>query len=66
MDPDLVTLFELTYEQVKERAATEPNLYDIADVLDEETGGVWIDSWHVTPVGNEQIAQVMLQVIEAQ
>jgi lysophospholipase L1-like esterase len=65
MDPDLVTLFELTYEQVKESVSL-PNLYDIAGVFDEETAGIWIDNWHVTPAGNERIAQAMLAIIEAQ
>jgi lysophospholipase L1-like esterase len=64
MDPDLVTLFELAYENVKETADTQLNWYDIADVLDGETAELWIDEWHVTPVGNERIAQAMLDVIE--
>lgn len=64
MDPDLVTLFELTYAEVSQMATNQPDLYDISTLFDQETAELWIDEWHVTPVGNELIAQSMLAVIE--
>jgi len=64
MEPGLVGLFETTYKNIELQAAERENLYDIASAFDKEETQIWIDTWgHVTPVGNEIVAQTMIDKI---
>ena len=53
-----------TIELVASEAEYE-NLYYLGDIFDKYTSLIWIDGWHVTPVGNQLIAQKMLDVVAA-
>lgn len=64
LDPRLVNLVRVTYENIFSAAADHTNLYYIANVFEENDTQIWSDSWsHVTPVGNELIAQKIIQLI---
>ncbi len=66
MDSHLVHLFEKTYERIHERAAAEDRLFDLSGAFDTTEAQIWIDTWgHLTPVGNEQIAQLMIEAISS-
>jgi lysophospholipase L1-like esterase len=62
-EPALIELYESVYARVQHMAKKYENLYYIANIFDEYLPLVWIDEAHVTPVGNQMIAQKVLQVI---
>jgi len=64
-DTALNKLYTAVYQTLKDGSAKYPNLYTVFDVFDEYNSLLWIDEFHVTPVGNELIAQKMLAVIQA-
>ena len=66
MDPALVSLFDAVYRDIELAALEYENLYYVAHVLDEQDSLIWIDEYHVTPVGNQLIASEMLDVIKNQ
>lgn len=67
MNPVLINLFKTTYERIEIEALNSEHLYSLAYAFDEVKTQLWIDTWgHVTPVGNRQIAQKILAIIERQ
>ena len=62
MDPALVALHGSVYRRVRQVATNYENLYYIGGIFDSLNSGIWIDAFHVTPEGNQLIAQKMLDV----
>ncbi len=66
-DPARIRLSNSMYRTI-ELVASEAeyeNLYYLGHIFDKYTSLIWIDGWHVTPVGNQLIAQKMLDVVAA-
>jgi lysophospholipase L1-like esterase len=59
MPGGLPDLFRLVYPKVQ----AADGVHDLTHVLDDHDGSVWIDFNHLTPLGNERVAQAMLSVI---
>jgi len=53
------------YQTLENGSAKYQNLYTIAHIFDGYDSLLWIDAFHVTPIGNQLIAQKMLDVIQA-
>jgi lysophospholipase L1-like esterase len=64
--PAIAPLLDAAYRNMELTAPEYENLYYIAHVFDEQVSQIWIDEWHVTPVGNQLIVQEMMDVIEDQ
>ena len=64
MDVALNKLLTAVYQTLELRSAEYQNLYTINHIFDEYNSLIWIDPYHVTPVGNQLIAQKMLDVIQ--
>lgn len=60
MPGGLPDLFKLVYPQVQ---AAE-NIHDLTQVLDAHAGSVWIDFNHLSPLGNQIVAEAMLRTLE--
>jgi lysophospholipase L1-like esterase len=61
LDPQLVELYRLTYTLMAEEGAINtPDFYNLRGIFDTEAAELWIDLFHITPVGNEQVAAAML------
>jgi hypothetical protein len=58
-------LFTAVYQDIQSNISRYPNVYSMADVFDEYDSPIWIDAGHVTPEGNQLIADRILNVIEA-
>jgi lysophospholipase L1-like esterase len=63
IDPALQSLYNKIYRRIKDAAQTTPHLYYTADALDDSHDSLWIDYYHVTPVGNQIIARKMLDML---
>jgi hypothetical protein len=63
--PTIVELFKPTYQRMEQAAEEHPNLHYIADTFDKVDHQLWTSFTHVTPEGNELIAQKMLDVIKS-
>ncbi len=61
-----VSLGDATYRRIEMAAPEYKNLYYIAHIFDEQVSQIWIDRLHVTPIGNQLIAQEMLDTIQRQ
>jgi lysophospholipase L1-like esterase len=61
MDPELVDLLSASYRIVENSAHEKKDLFYIANVFDGQSIEIWNDAMHVTPVGNQLIAQEMMQ-----
>ncbi|MGH7784188.1 MAG: hypothetical protein ACREO5_10160, partial [Candidatus Binatia bacterium] len=66
LDPALVKLYLSTYETIKPLFPEYKNLSNLSDVFDEYGTLLWLDDAHVTPVGNQIVAQKMLEILTAQ
>lgn len=55
----LPELFKLVYPRVQAAGS----IHDLTHALDSGEGGLWIDFNHLTPPGNERVAQEILKVI---
>jgi lysophospholipase L1-like esterase len=60
------TFFDEVYQKLSSTALEHKNLYYIADVFDQQESQIWIDWPHATPVGNQLVAQKMLDLIKRQ
>jgi lysophospholipase L1-like esterase len=60
MPGGLPDLFKAVYPRIQ---AAE-DILDLTHVLNDHEGSVWIDFNHLSPLGNEAVAQEMLKVIE--
>ncbi len=64
MPGGLPELFTGVYARVRQAAPDYAHLYDISDVLDAaRDGAIWVDFNHLTPVGNQIVAQAMIPII---
>jgi lysophospholipase L1-like esterase len=64
--PGMAELYDATYQRIGEALADYPHLYAIHDVLDDQESQVFIDSNHITPEGNQIVAEEMLRIIAFQ
>lgn len=67
LSPVTINFFRSVYQQI-ESAASQPEydrLHYIGDIFSGESSQLWMDPWHVTPVGNEMVARAMLETIQA-
>src|SRR4030095_2266550 len=65
MDVALNKLLTAVYQTLEPRSAEYQNLHTINHIFDGYNSLIWIDPYHVTPVGNQLIAQKMLDVMRA-
>ena len=67
LDSSLVKLINTIYPAIEQAASGSEysNLFYIARVFDTDTSQIWIDAFHVTPVGNREVAHKILAVITA-
>lgn len=64
VEPGLEKLYESVYQAMQPSVISRyKHLYSITDIFDKTQSLIWLDATHVTPPGNEMIAQRMLQVI---
>jgi hypothetical protein len=63
MDPALVALYDSVYRIIEQSFAQYENLYYMGQIFDQRKSGVWIDEVHVTPEGNEIVAEKMLSIV---
>ena len=63
LDPDLIEFYESVYRRIQQVAKKYENLYYIADTFDSSNFQIYIDQVHVTPVGNQLIAERIFRVI---
>jgi hypothetical protein len=63
-----VTLSKLVttvYQTLERKSSEYQNLYSMVHIFDHYDSLIWIDAGHVTPIGNQLIAERMLDVIQA-
>ena len=65
LDPALAKLYLLVYRKIELLVPEYKNLIYIATIYDYYKPLLWLDDAHVTPRGNELIAQKMLEVLRA-
>jgi hypothetical protein len=65
LDPALVKLYLAVYRKIKLLVPECKNLTYLGAIYDDYKSLLWLDDAHVTPVGNELIAQKMLEVLKA-
>jgi hypothetical protein len=58
-------LYDAVYQTMELESSNYENLYYLGHIFDKYDSTIWIDEWHVTPVGNQLIAQKMLDVVTA-
>ncbi len=63
MPGGLPELFRVVYAQAEAAAATNDHLHYLGNVLENQAGDLWIDFNHLTPSGNEIVADKILDVI---
>jgi hypothetical protein len=63
VDPALEKLNQSVYQKVEPLFDICTNLYPMTEIFHDYAPLVWLDDVHVTPPGNQIIAQKMLQVI---
>jgi hypothetical protein len=65
VDPALQRLFDAVYEIAETYVGRDEyrNLFSLTDVFDDQESLIWLDDAHTTQVGNQLIAERMLQVI---
>ena len=66
IDPAKRDLYAATYRFMSEAVRRAPDLYDVSGVFDGIHAPVWIDPFHVTPLGDELVARAMLAALEPQ
>jgi hypothetical protein len=65
LDPALAKLYILVYRQIERLIPECEKLIDLGAIYDDYKPLLWLDDSHVTLVGNELIAQKMLEVLRA-
>jgi len=58
-------LVTTVYQAIERESSSHQNLYSMVYAFDRYDGLVWIDEGHVTPIGNQLIAERMLDIIQA-
>jgi ABC-type enterochelin transport system ATPase subunit len=66
IDPDLLALWDVVYQDIEMISADYDQLNFIADVFEQENTQIWIDWTHVTPIGNQLVAERMMEDITRQ
>jgi hypothetical protein len=64
-DPRLESLVKSVYRVIEGESRRYRNIHSLIHVFDDCDDLLWIDAGHVTPVGNELVAQRMLEVAHA-
>jgi len=57
-------LCNAVYQTLEDGSKKYQNLYTVTNIFDGYDSLLWIDEFHVTPIGNQLIAQKMLDVIQ--
>jgi lysophospholipase L1-like esterase len=63
LDPVVVEFYQSVYHRVQQVAKKYENFYYIADTFDSANSQIYIDQVHVTPVGNQLIAERIFREI---
>jgi hypothetical protein len=63
VDPSLAKLHASVYHTMESRIPQYANLHSLSSIFDGHDSLIWIDDAHVTPVGNELIADAMLRAV---
>jgi hypothetical protein len=63
MDPALVALYDSVYRIIEQSASQYENLYYLGHIFDEYKSGIWIDAMHITPAGNQIVAEKILNIV---
>jgi len=63
VEPSLAKLYASVYHTMESRILQHENLHSLAPIFDGHDSLIWIDEVHVTPVGNELIADGMLRAV---
>jgi hypothetical protein len=58
-------LFTAVHHTIERESSKYQNLYSMVHIFDRYDSLLWIDGSHVTPIGNQLIAERMLAVIQA-
>jgi len=58
-------LFTAAYQTLERESSKYQNLYSLVDIFDRYDSLMYIDESHLTPIGNQLIAERMLTVIQA-
>jgi len=61
----LANLYTAVYQTIERESSKYQNFYSMVHIFDRYDSLIWIDSAHVTPIGNQLIAARMLDVIQA-
>jgi len=64
-DVALYKLFTAVYRTIERECSKYQNLYSMVHIFDRYDSLIWIDEGHVTPIGNQVIAERMLDIIQA-
>jgi hypothetical protein len=65
LDPALAKLYLSVYRKVEPLVPKCKNLIYLGAIYDDYNPLLWLDDSHVTPIGNELVAQKMLEVLRA-
>ena len=65
LDPAQAKLYLAVYRKIEPQVPAYQNLMYLGAIFDGCTSLLWLDDVHFTPVGNELIAQKMLEVLRA-
>jgi len=60
----LYKLYTAVYQTIERESSKYQNLYSMVHIFDRYDSLIWIDAVHVTPIGNQLIAERMLDVIQ--
>jgi lysophospholipase L1-like esterase len=64
VDPSLAKLYASVYHTMESRIPRHENLHSMTPIFDGHDSLIWLDDAHVTPAGNELIADGMLRAID--
>jgi len=64
-DVAIYKLFTAVYQTIERESSKYQNLYSMVHIFDRYDSLIWIDEGHVTPIGNQVIAERMLDVVQA-
>jgi hypothetical protein len=56
-------LYTSVYQTIERESSKYQNLYSMVHIFDRYDSLIWIDAVHVTPIGNQLIAERMLELI---
>jgi len=59
----LSKLYDVVYRRMELESSRSKNLYYLGHIFDKHNSQIWIDEWHITPAGNQLVAQKMLDAV---